>query len=663
MSIVKMKAVSIIGNIGEQDDILKQIVKSCHMHIQTVQNNFSTKKLEKLLEKENIETSKNFNLVNVETSHDEYTQIRADLKRINEVYDRLDIKEELLKSIKEKNLVYDYKQIEEYTSEIFNSLKGVYSELSVYLEKKESLQQLANNLSYISKLNVDVNDLKNLKQFNFMCFKTLKENSNKLFDNYENIPSIMFKIYERQDYDVIASFTPKIFVEKANEIFNSINYEEVSIFNENFNGTPTEVIGLIEKEIDSINKNISQLRKEREIIFHDNINKIVILNRSIDLQNTISSVKSNMLFTKNLFYIYGFIPEANMKDFNTYIEKYSNLVVVIEREPKDVEHKLPVKMKNNFLVKPFEMIVKLYGIPSYHEVDPTFFLGITYMLFFGAMFGDVGQGFVLVLAGIILKFLKKFGEASGIAIRIGTSSTIFGFIYGSIFGLEDIIPALVIRPMYNIMTILMIAIGVGIVLLVFSYCIGIRNSLKEKNIEEGIFGEKGLVGLLIYVSIIGLVLVKVLNIQAIPIMAIVAVLIILIIMLILKQPLSNFFERRKQLFNSEKSEYLLEQSVGLLEVFISMFSNTLSFVRVGAFAISHAALFVAFAAIADIMPNSILSVLVFVVANALVIGLEGLVVIIQCLRLEFYELFSKYYKGNGTAYDPIRIKNKRRDVL
>jgi len=651
-----MRAVSIIGNIDEQDNILKQIVKSCHMHIQSVQNNFNSQKLEELLEKENLETSKNFNLVNFDASHDEYAQIKADLKRINEVYDRLEIKEELLKSVKEKNLVYDYKQIEEYTKEIFNSLKGVYSELRVYLDKKEELQQLADNLNYINSLNVDINQLKNLKQFDFMCFKTLKENSNKLFDNYENIPSIMFKVYERQNYDVIASFTPKIFKEKASEIFNSINYEEVSILNENFTGTPTNVIGLIEKEIKGIDKNISQLRKEREIIFHDNINKIIILNRSMDLQNTISSVKSSMLYTKNLFYIYGFIPETKMKDFNSYIEKYSNLIVVIEREPKSVEHKLPIKMKNNFLVKPFEMIVKLYGIPSYHEADPTLFLGLTYMLFFGAMFGDVGQGFVLVLAGIILKALKKFGEASGIAIRIGTSSIIFGFLYGSIFGLDDVIPALVIRPMYNIMTVLMIAIGVGVALLIFSYCIGIRNKLKEKNIEEGIFGEKGIVGLLIYIGILGLVLVKVLNIQAIPIGAIVAILIILIIMLILKQPLSNLFERRKQLFNSEKSEYLLEQSVGLLEVFISMFSNTLSFVRVGAFAISHAALFVAFAAISNIMPNTALSVVVYVVANILVIGLEGLVVIIQCLRLEFYELFSKYYQGDGTAYDPIRIK-------
>ena len=100
------------------------------------------------------------------------------------------------------------------------------------------------------------------------------------------------------------------------------------------------------------------------------------------------------------------------------------------------------------------------------------------------------------------------------------------------------------------------------------------------------------------------------------------------------------------------------QGMGLIEVFLSMTSNTISFIRIGAFAISHAALFLAFASIAQMFESPAISVMIYIFANILIIGLEGLIVIIQCLRLEFYELFSKYYKGEGTAYNPIRIKNK-----
>lgn len=153
-------------------------------------------------------------------------------------------------------------------------------------------------------------------------------------------------------------------------------------------------------------------------------------------------------------------------------------------------------------------------------------------------------------------------------------------------------------------------------------------------------------------------LVKILNVEAIPLIALVIPLILLFIILILKQPISNIIMGNHELFHGKKSEYFVEQGVGLIEVVISMFSNTMSFLRVGSFAISHAALFLAFSIIAEMTGSMAGSIIIYIIANIIAIGLEGLVVLIQCLRLEFYELFSRYYKGNSNSYDPIRIKNK-----
>src|SRR5690606_12368938 len=106
----------------------------------------------------------------------------------------------------------------------------------------------------------------------------------------------------------------------------------------------------------------------------------------------------------------------------------------------------PTKLRNSRLFKPFESLVKMYGIPSYNEIDPTPFLSISYMILFGAMFGDLGQGFILLLAGILLGKLKGNVMFGGLLSRLGLSSMIFGVLYGAVFGFEHIIPAILIRP-------------------------------------------------------------------------------------------------------------------------------------------------------------------------------------------------------------------------
>ncbi|MDF5581233.1 V-type ATPase 116kDa subunit family protein, partial [Vibrio parahaemolyticus] len=167
--------------------------------------------------------------------------------------------------------------------------------------------------------------------------------------------------------------------------------------------------------------------------------------------------------------------------------KYDGIVAVFK---KDEISNAPTKLKNNWLFKPFEMLVKMYGTPAYNELDPTPFLSLSYMFLFGMMFGDLGQGFVILLAGLLVgRKSKTFG---GLLTRLGASSMVFGTLYGAVFGFETIIPALLIRPFENINTMLIIAIGVGVTLLIIAYIHGIINAFKRKDIEEAVFGNKGI---------------------------------------------------------------------------------------------------------------------------------------------------------------------------
>jgi V/A-type H+/Na+-transporting ATPase subunit I len=94
----------------------------------------------------------------------------------------------------------------------------------------------------------------------------------------------------------------------------------------------------------------------------------------------------------------------------------------------------------------------MYGLPAYNEFDPTIFLAITYIFIFGCMFGDAGQGLLLVIGGALLYKLKKM-DLGAIISMAGVFSTIFGFLYGSVFGFEHVIPAIWMQPMKTYITL------------------------------------------------------------------------------------------------------------------------------------------------------------------------------------------------------------------
>ena len=126
------------------------------------------------------------------------------------------------------------------------------------------------------------------------------------------------------------------------------------------------------------------------------------------------------------------------KAFEKKAEAIEN-VEVEENDPDKSSGKTPpVKLRNPAIFKPYEYFVDMYGLPSYSDIDVTGFVAITYTLLFGIMFGDLGQGLVLFLLGILGWKIKKMPLAR-ILIPCGLSSAVFGFVFGSVFGYEDML--------------------------------------------------------------------------------------------------------------------------------------------------------------------------------------------------------------------------------
>lgn len=318
--------------------------------------------------------------------------------------------------------------------------------------------------------------------------------------------------------------------------------------------------------------------------------------------------------------------------------------------------KPPTKMKNNWLFKPFETLVKLYGVPSFNELDPTPFLSITYMFCFGFMFGDVGQGLILAVAGFILG--KRGVELGKVLFRLGICSTFFGFMYGSFFGFEEVIHAVWLRPFEEINSILFVAIGIGIGMLFVAYVYSIINKLKKHEIKEGIFGKNGICGFVLYASLLAIVGINAAGFEVAkvltPILGVLAVLLVFVVLI--REPLSNYLQKNDHLYDESPADYYVESGFELFEMLLGMFSNTVSFIRIGAFALVHVGLFMAFQTLAVMAQNGVISVGILILANVFIIGLETLIVSIQALRLQFYELFSKYYTGDGVEFRPVDLE-------
>lgn len=406
----------------------------------------------------------------------------------------------------------------------------------------------------------------------------------------------------------------------------------------------------IKKEYKENQEKLKEIDKNLEKIKEENIEDLKNLPKTIDFYKKSSKLKDKMLKGRKYFYLSGWVPQSKLQVVKDTVDKYEDSLVDQKKNSQTIANP-PTKLKNNKIARPFEFLVNMYGAPNYNELDPTGFFAITYMLLYGLMFGDLGQGLIFVLASFLIeKKSKIFGQ---LVRRIGFSASFFGLMYGSFFGIEDLIPTLLIKPFDNILKVLVASVAFGVILLLISYILGIYNKLhKQKDLEEGVFGKEGIAGLIMMISFI-LIILNIVKVNPIPMSVSVILLILSIVLMVFKQPISRKLLDIDPIYDQSSSDYYIESSFSIIEALLSVFSNLVSFTRVGAFAINHVGLYMAFEVMSKLVGGGFIGIIILIFGNILIIGLEGMIVFIQGLRLEFYEMFSKYYKGDGQKFSPI----------
>jgi V/A-type H+-transporting ATPase subunit I len=537
-------------------------------------------------------------------------------------------------------------------------------------EKEKDYRESLSKIQQYIGLNYDLSTILHFRFIRFRFGRIAREYYDKLYSYvYDGIDSIFLKCQEYPDYIWGVYFVPDVLSEKIDAIYSSLHFERFFLPDE-YTGTPSEAsknlearIVKVENAISVVDKKISDTLAESRDDFLNANRRLAAYNKNFNIRKLAACTKDK---EKTFYILCGWMEETEAAKLKKELDTDSNAFCIFEKDHSNVLSKPPTKLKNIALFRPFEMFVEMYGLPDYRELDPTVLIGLTYSIFFGFMFGDVGQGLFLMIGGALLHRKKKTNSLSAIISRCGFFSTIFGFLFGSFFGFENVIKPLWLRPAEATMslpgvgtlnTVFIVAVAIGMVVILCTMIVNVINRVRMHEPGEALFDTNGIAGMVFYSSVI-LTIVLALTGHAVP-AGVVAFLMfgLPLIVIFLKEPLTAVITKRADLMPKEKGMFIVQGFFELFEVLLSYFSNTLSFVRVGAFAVSHAAMMQVVLMLSGAEGGSInWGGIVF--GNLFVCGMEGLIVGIQVLRLEYYELFSRFYHGSGRAFVPYGSQNK-----
>lgn len=644
MAVEKMVMMNIIGDVSKVDSVLKDIALSEMVDLVSAMKEIEENNFLININHENLERVIDLNDIKTFNKDNSYRQLMQKAEEIKKAFN-VDIQEI---SLDELSLDKDY--ISAKINEIYEQVTNHSEKIKQLQGKLEEINKFERSFTIPESFSISIDELRSLNYFEYKFGLLSKEDRIRLKKNYENILAAILHVGTNKDGEIYLIIYPLLVKEEMKRILRSVNFKEI-VIPETYTGTITEIKDQLEnekqeliKEIDHWERSLEQLKEKYRHEFLTILNQLTIKER-------IEEFKSNLARSNKFFYLSGWISENDKDQMKNMLNKYDKLLITFNDE---ADVKPPTKLKNNWFFKPFEVLLNMYGVPAHDELDPTPFLSISYMLLFGAMFGDLGQGFIILLAGLLLsKKNKLFG---GLLERLGFSSMIFGLLYGEVFGIEELIPALVIKPFEEINTVLVAAIAVGVVLILIAYILGMVNSFKRRDIEEGLFGKEGLAGFIFYICLLALVGGNLIGRTIIPTGVGIALIVLSVVGMVLKEPLTNLITGKRPLHGEDVAGYYVQSVFSLIEVVLSMLSGTISFIRVGAFTLTHVGLFIAFKTIGEMIGTNTGNVIVLIIGNIVVIGLEGLIVFIQGLRLQYYELFSRYYKGDGKEFKPISLK-------
>ncbi len=645
MAIEKMRLVNIVGNLPDLDETLLSCIRS---------EVFSPEMAINTLDK-----SSGFAAL---TGENEYA---GALKQLYDLAE--DIHAELCRADTDSAFTCDKAAAE--VARVCADASALAAEQRQLKEQINQHEQAKIQIQHLLGLDANFDDLFAMNYVK-VRFGRLPADSYPKLAFYEKKTFFFFAFDHDDEYYWGAYFVPATKVTVVDDIFKSLYFERTWVPDyvhstpENSLKAVDEMLEKESKRLEEVHKALSQIREKEGSVLNQAFTVLKAFSDTFALRKYVAVVN-------NRFYLEGFVPLSEEERFVDEMSKIGTVSCVLQPDDANPTLVPPTRLKNGRFSRPFQMFVEMYGTPGYHDFDPTFLVSITYTLMFGIMFGDLGQGLVLALAGIFLAAKTKWKDFGKIMTRLGVSSMVFGVVYGSVFGLEHVLdpfwqmfgfeskPIEVFDP-GTTNVLLLGAIAIGVCCIVIAMGINVFLGFKYKNYEKAIFSQNGIAGMVVYLgTVIAVALLMMFQVNVLSPWFILLVIVLPLLCIFFKEPLGKFVARHKDIKPEDgMGAYITENIFEMIEYILSYLSNTMSFLRVGGFILSHAGMMAVVMALGE-MFGGVGNALVLVIGNVFVMCLEGLIVGIQVLRLEFYEIFSRFYSGDGKPYQPAAISYER----
>ncbi|MBQ5999276.1 MAG: ATPase [Treponema sp.] len=453
-----------------------------------------------------------------------------------------------------------------------------------------------------------------------------------------------------------------------------------------FTGIPDEMLSTLRQKMEETQKELDLLEEEKSNYAETHAEKLLSLLGSFSVSMQIEEIQSRQEGTSLVYRLTGWVPAEDSNSFMRGLDELTaGRIAIREYHPTEVAsvingtEQVPVKLKHGSFVSAFERMIFSYGSPLYGSIDPTPFVAVFFTILFGIMFGDCGQGLVFLIAGILmaLKVIKVGGwnKFAPIFIAIGTSSSIMGLITGEFFGTETVLepfahfvtglfgepraPILKVMPSSDpnsikvIFGIFGVTIALGIIINSIGLVVNVINKIISKKWGSAVFGKTGIAGIAFYWYVLVFAARIVLS-HHVPALYDWIVIGVTLFFAAFGEPFERLFDGHRPVVENGFGALVIGGVVELIEVVSNYLSSTISFVRVGAFALAHAVL----GFIIEMMSEKcghIGGIAVLIVGNGIVVVLEGMIVAIQVIRLQYYEFFSKFFNETGTEFKPLRF--------
>nr|CBH38377.1 putative V-type ATP synthase, subunit I [uncultured archaeon] len=468
-----------------------------------------------------------------------------------------------------------------------------------------------------------------------------------------------------------------------------------------------EAIAALKAKVAELESGIKDNERELAVIRDERFNDLLVMQELVQIEE--NREKAKVLFGKSARtrVIEGWTPKEDVdRVIDGINEETSGFCVIDVKEPKRDDVRVPSLLKNPKIVKPFESIVGMYGHPLYNDIDPTLITAIMFPILFGLMFPDIGHGMFLLAIGLALMFaFKGLGkEIRGVGVILvlcGLCSLIIGFLFGEFFGLSEyaghlvhdsvgmslpevfIFEPLWFEPIPNVTVMFVVTMLVGTLHMGLGLLLSAINKVSSRNmfgvLWEAVkiwclFGTLYFLLALLSSSLVGIdegvavFVVSVLSHIELKAGLIFLVALPVLILFALKVVSELRHEKHGKAEKGEKlsgMDYIIILIDGLIDAVLEnlfrFLANIVSYGRILALALCHAALMEVFILLAFMCWGSIaiigpvIGIIIFVAGNAVVIVLEAIMAGIHTIRLHFYEWFTKFYDGGGVEFSPFRF--------